>query len=58
MILESKNIPYTVVDITDPCNEDAKEYMVSNAVPAEGSKVPLTPQIFNDAEYCGVCFSF
>ncbi|XP_076031248.1 uncharacterized protein LOC143019491 [Oratosquilla oratoria] len=53
MILESKNIPYTAIDITDPGQEDAKEYMTQNATPRGQAKVPLTPQIFNEAEYCG-----
>lgn len=55
MILESKKIPYTIIDITDPANEDSKDYMVETAPPKEGCKVPVTPQIFNEADYCGVC---
>lgn len=54
MILESKNIPFTTIDITDPGQEDSKEYMNENAKPKGNSKVPVTPQIFNEAEYCGV----
>ncbi|KAG0695767.1 SH3 domain-binding glutamic acid-rich [Chionoecetes opilio] len=53
MILESKNIPFTTIDITDPGQEDSKEYMNENAKPKGTSKVPVTPQVFNEAEYCG-----
>jgi len=54
MILESKKIPYTAIDITDPGQEEAKDYMVTNATPKPNAKVPVTPQLFNEAEYCGV----
>ncbi|XP_037802835.1 SH3 domain-binding glutamic acid-rich protein homolog [Penaeus monodon] len=53
MILESKNIPFVTIDITDPGCEDSKDYMNENAKPKGNNKVPMTPQIFNDAEYCG-----
>jgi len=53
MILESKKIPYVAVDITDPCQEEARDYVVSTATPKPGQTVPVTPQIFNEADYCG-----
>ncbi|XP_066979582.1 SH3 domain-binding glutamic acid-rich protein homolog isoform X1 [Macrobrachium rosenbergii] len=53
MILESKNIPFVTIDITDPGQEDSKDYMNENARPKGNNKVPMTPQIFNDADYCG-----
>ncbi|XP_069953663.1 SH3 domain-binding glutamic acid-rich protein homolog [Cherax quadricarinatus] len=53
MILESKNIPFIAIDITDPGQEDAKDYMNENAKPKGNNRVPMTPQIFNEAEYCG-----
>ncbi|KAF2368860.1 SH3-binding glutamic acid-rich protein [Trinorchestia longiramus] len=53
MILESKKVPYVAIDITDPSQEEAKEYMTSTAVPKPNAKVPVTPQIFNEADYCG-----
>lgn len=53
MILESKNIPYVAIDITDPSQEEAKEYVVKTAIPKPNAKVPVTPQIFNEADYCG-----
>lgn len=54
MILESKNIPFTTIDITDPGQEDSKEYMNENAKAKGENRVPMTPQIFNEADYCGV----
>ncbi|KAK7085588.1 SH3-binding, glutamic acid-rich protein [Halocaridina rubra] len=53
MILESKNVPFVTIDITDPGQEESKDYMTQNAKPKGNNKVPMTPQIFNDAEYCG-----
>ncbi|OXU17323.1 SH3 domain-binding glutamic acid-rich protein homolog [Nasonia vitripennis] len=52
MILESKNVTYEVIDITEPGKEAEKEYMQLNSV-AKDSKYPLPPQIFNDEDYCG-----
>ena len=53
MILDSKNIEYTVVDITEPGKESDKEFMQQNSK-AKDSKHPLPPQIFNEEDYCGV----
>jgi len=53
MILESKNIPFVTIDITDPSQDEAREYMTENAQPKGENKVPATPQIFNEATYCG-----
>jgi len=53
MILESKRVPFSTIDITDPGSEEAKDYMNANARPKGNNKVPMTPQVFNDAEYCG-----
>ncbi|XP_012261365.1 SH3 domain-binding glutamic acid-rich protein homolog [Athalia rosae] len=52
MILESKNVPYEVTDITEPGKEAEKEFMQTNSN-ARDSKHPLPPQLFNDDEYCG-----
>ncbi|XP_022199135.1 SH3 domain-binding glutamic acid-rich protein homolog [Nilaparvata lugens] len=52
MILDSKNIGYTTLDITEPGKESDKEYMQQNSK-AKDSKYPLPPQIFNDDDYCG-----
>lgn len=56
MILESKNIPCEIIDITEPGKESDKEFMQQNSKPRGDQKHPLPPQIFNDDEYCGVRF--
>uniref|UniRef100_A0A224Y154 Uncharacterized protein n=1 Tax=Panstrongylus lignarius TaxID=156445 RepID=A0A224Y154_9HEMI len=57
MILESKNIKYVSIDITEPGNEADKQFMQDNAK-ATDSKHPLPPQIFNEQEYCGDYLGF
>lgn len=59
MILDSKNIKYDTVDITEPGKESEKELM-QNKPTSNGGTVsdpeprhPLPPQLFNDDEYCG-----
>ncbi|XP_017842311.1 SH3 domain-binding glutamic acid-rich protein homolog isoform X2 [Drosophila busckii] len=59
MILDSKNIQYDTVDITEPGKESEKE-MMQNKSTSNGGTVsdpeprhPLPPQLFNDEEYCG-----
>uniref|UniRef100_A0A2M4AS35 Sh3 domain-binding glutamic acid-rich n=1 Tax=Anopheles triannulatus TaxID=58253 RepID=A0A2M4AS35_9DIPT len=58
LILDSKHIEYTVVDITEPGQEEEKVFMQTNAhkngttsEPAPAK--PLPPQIFNDTVWCG-----
>ncbi|XP_018319477.1 SH3 domain-binding glutamic acid-rich protein homolog [Agrilus planipennis] len=59
MILDSKNIKYEVVDIAEPGNEEAKEFMQNNSkslgatIGDANPKHALPPQVFNDEEYCG-----
>lgn len=52
MILDSKNIEYVVVDITEPGKENEKECMQKNSK-TKDSKYPLPPQMFNEDDYCG-----
>lgn len=59
MILDSKNISYEVIDITEPGREADKEFMQNNST-SNGATVSdpeprhaLPPQIFNEEEYCG-----
>lgn len=59
MILDSKNIKYDTVDITEPGKESEKELMQTKST-SNGATVsdpdprhPLPPQIFNQEEYCG-----
>lgn len=60
MILDSKNITYEIIDITEPGKEADKEFMQNNAKSNGGTvsdpnpRSPLPPQLFNDEEYCGV----
>jgi glutaredoxin len=54
MILESKQIPYEAIDITEAGKEVDKEFMLKNAKPRGDSKYILSPQIFNEEVYCGV----
>lgn len=53
MILESKGITYEAIDITEPGNEDDKQFMQDHGKPKSGAKHPLPPQIFNELDYCG-----
>ncbi|KAM3962970.1 SH3 domain binding glutamate rich protein Sh3beta isoform 2-T2 [Aphomia sociella] len=59
MILDSKNIKYDVIDITEPGKETDKDFMQNNAKSNGGTvsdpnpRSPLPPQIFNDEDYCG-----
>uniref|UniRef100_A0A1B6KHB2 Uncharacterized protein n=1 Tax=Graphocephala atropunctata TaxID=36148 RepID=A0A1B6KHB2_9HEMI len=52
MILESKNITFEAIDITEPGKEPDKEFMQQNSN-AKDAKHPLPPQIFSDETYCG-----
>lgn len=59
MILDSKNIKYDVIDISEPGKEGDKDFMqvnsTSNGATASDMdpRHPLPPQLFNDEEYCG-----
>ncbi|KAK9498964.1 hypothetical protein O3M35_003495 [Rhynocoris fuscipes] len=57
MILDSKNIKYVAIDITEPGKEAEKQFMQDNAKAAD-SKHPLPPQIFNGDQYCGDYLGF
>lgn len=59
MILDSKNITYEVIDITEPGKESEKEFMQENSkskgatISDQEPRHALPPQIFCDTEYCG-----
>uniref|UniRef100_A0A182NI39 SH3 domain-binding glutamic acid-rich-like protein n=1 Tax=Anopheles dirus TaxID=7168 RepID=A0A182NI39_9DIPT len=59
MIMESKHIEYTVIDITEPGKESEKDFMQTNAehkgctISDPSPRHALPPQLFNDTEYCG-----
>jgi len=59
MILDSKNIKYDIIDISEPGLEEKKNFMQTNST-SKGATAsdpdprhPLPPQVFNDEEYCG-----
>lgn len=60
MILDSKNIKYETIDITEPGKEPEKEYMQEKSTNKGGTisdqdpRHALPPQIFADTEYCGL----
>lgn len=59
MILDSKNIQYEIIDITEPGKEAEKEFMQENStnkgatISDQTPRHALPPQIFSDSEYCG-----
>lgn len=59
MILESKHIDFTVIDITEPNHEKEKDFMQANStelgvtVSDTNPRHPLPPQVFNGTQYCG-----
>lgn len=59
MILDSKNIKYEIVDISEAGRETDKDFMHTNSTSNGGTasdpepRHPLPPQVFNDEEYCG-----
>ncbi|KYB27205.1 SH3 domain-binding glutamic acid-rich protein homolog-like Protein [Tribolium castaneum] len=58
-ILDSKNVKYQAIDITQDEHKTEKEFMQNNAKNLgatsmePGPKHPVPPQIFNDDDYCG-----
>lgn len=54
MIMDSLNIKYDVVDVTEPGNEKDKEQMQAVCKRRDPQKSPSPPQFFNDDIYCGV----
>lgn len=59
MILDSKNIKYEIIDISEAGLEAKKDFMQTNSTSNGGTasdlnpRHPLPPQLFNDEEYCG-----
>lgn len=53
MILDSLEIPYNLIDVTEPGNEKERNQMQAICKKREPSTTPLPPQFFNDDEYCG-----
>ncbi|XP_058829433.1 midasin-like [Topomyia yanbarensis] len=59
MILDSKHITYSIIDITEPGQEGEKDFMQKNSehcgatISDQNPRHPLPPQLFNDTDYCG-----
>ncbi|XP_052861937.1 SH3 domain-binding glutamic acid-rich protein homolog isoform X1 [Anopheles cruzii] len=59
MIMDSKHIEYSIIDITEPGQEGEKDFMQTNAahkgctISDPNPRHALPPQLFNDTEYCG-----
>lgn len=59
MILESRHIQFSVVDITEPGREPDKDFMQEKStslgatVSDTNPRHALPPQLFNDEQYCG-----
>lgn len=53
MILDSLEIKYETIDVTEPEHEKEKELMQA-VCKKRDQTVALPPQLFNDDTYCGV----
>lgn len=53
MILDSLDIKYEIVDVTEPGHEKEKDQMQSVCKKRDSQTVALPPQFFNDDTYCG-----
>lgn len=53
MILDSLEIVYDIVDVTEPGHEKEKEQMQAVCKRRNSQVIALPPQFFNDETYCG-----
>lgn len=53
MILDSLEIPYEIIDVTEPGNEREKDHMQAVCTKRNSQTIALPPQFFNDDTYCG-----
>ena len=53
LVLDSAQVRYEAIDITDPGHEEDKE-MIKQKCKHRNDRPPRTPQFFNDDTYCGV----
>lgn len=51
--LESLQIPFDRLDISDPCKEEDRKFMRANSKGRKEGATPLPPQIFHEEDYCG-----
>lgn len=54
MILDSLEIDYEVIDVTEPSHEKEKDQMQAVCTKRNSQTIALPPQFFNDDTYCGV----
>jgi hypothetical protein len=48
-------VDYKAIDITEPGNEEERDYFKENCKKRDPEPIPHPPQFFNDNKYCGVC---
>ena len=53
MILDSLNISYQLVDVTEPGHEKERDQLQTVCKKRDSQTVALPPQFFNDDQYCG-----
>ena len=54
LLLASKGVEFSVIDIADPGLEVERKYMQANAKVKDNARNPIPPQFFNEDIYCGV----
>ncbi|TKR92553.1 hypothetical protein L596_007183 [Steinernema carpocapsae] len=57
-ILQSLNVPFTGIDITQRGNQEERKFMQENAVNKHHKGVPLPPQFFVNESYIGDYIDF
>lgn len=53
MIMDSLEIPYEIVDVTEPGHEKERDHLQSVCKKRDSQTNALPPQFFNDDTYCG-----
>lgn len=53
LILDAIQADYKVIDITEPENEEARDFFKENCKKRDPEPLPLPPQFFNEDKYCG-----
>jgi len=53
LLMESKGVDFTVIDIADPGKEMERKFMQTNATAKNNARNPIPPQFFNEDIYCG-----
>lgn len=56
MILDSLEIKYETIDVTEPGHEKEREHLQAVCTKRNSQPYALPPQFFNDDTYCGVSF--